>query len=121
MPAWIDYLRHPSEFREFCQYKLFYTPLYQRLPDQETPNCRQCYELLMQTSRSFSRVIQELRPELRESVMVFYLVLRGLDTIEDDMNFGSKEKNELLRMFYTHIDEKGWKFSECMGRIYLSL
>ncbi|EMR10984.1 farnesyl-diphosphate farnesyltransferase [Pneumocystis murina B123] len=112
MAIWTDYLRHPREFKEFCQYKLFYTPLYQRLPDQETHNCRQCYELLIQTSRSFGRVIQELRPELRESVMVFYLVLRGLDTIEDDMNFDSKKKIQLLRTFYTHIDEKGWKFSE---------
>ncbi|KTW27422.1 farnesyl-diphosphate farnesyltransferase [Pneumocystis carinii B80] len=112
MTTWIDYLRHPSELKEVCQYKLFYTPLYQRRPDEETLNCRECYELLIQTSRSFGRVIQELRPELRKSVMVFYLVLRGLDTIEDDMKLDSKKKNELLRMFYTHIDEKGWKFSE---------
>lgn len=44
-----------------------------------------CYELLDATSRSFAAVIQALDPELRPAICVFYLVLRGLDTVEDDM------------------------------------
>lgn len=35
--------------------------------------------------RSFAVVIQQLPPELRDAICVFYLVLRALDTVEDDM------------------------------------
>jgi len=45
-----------------------------------------CYELLDATSRSFAAVIQALDPELRPAICIFYLVLRGLDTVEDDMS-----------------------------------
>lgn len=38
-----------------------------------------------QVSRSFAAVIQQLPKVLAKDVMVFYLVLRGLDTVEDDM------------------------------------
>ncbi|KAG4301518.1 hypothetical protein PCK1_002231 [Pneumocystis canis] len=68
-----------------------------------SPSRRRCYTLLIATSRSFSRVIQELQQPLREAVMVFYLVLRGLDTIEDDPALPPLRKAELLRSFHAHI------------------
>ena len=40
-----------------------------------------CEEVLSHVSRSFGMVIQQLPPRLRLSVTVFYLVLRGLDTV----------------------------------------
>jgi farnesyl-diphosphate farnesyltransferase len=43
-------------------------------------------DVLNRVSRSFAIVIQQLGPELRDAVCVFYLVLRGLDTVEDDMS-----------------------------------
>lgn len=43
-------------------------------------------------------------------VVVFYLVLRGLDTVEDDMTISIEEKEPLLRNFYTHIDDESWTF-----------
>lgn len=59
-------------------------------------------DVLNRVSRSFAIVIQQLGPELRDAVRafvsgrppashmlqvcVFYLVLRGLDTVEDDMS-----------------------------------
>lgn len=43
-------------------------------------------------------------------VVVFYLVLRALDTIEDDTTLDVEEKEPLLRRFYTHIDDKNWTF-----------
>ena len=63
------------------------------------------------TSRSFSAVIQELCPELCVSVSLFYLVLRGLDTIEDDMTIPLATKEPLLRGF-DRILEAGhaWTF-----------
>jgi len=65
------------------------------------------YYLLGLTSRSFARVIQELTPELKDVVCVFYLVLRGLDTIEDDMTIEVNKKINLLKNFHTYNYQKG--------------
>ena len=64
------------------------------------------------TSRSFSSVIQELNPELLVPVALFYLILRGLDTIEDDMTIPLAKKEPLLRNFYTILEQDGWAFDE---------
>jgi len=45
-----------------------------------------CTFILNKVSRSFAGVIAQLPNELRESVCVFYLALRALDTIEDEMD-----------------------------------
>ncbi|KAI8848271.1 isoprenoid synthase domain-containing protein [Chytridium lagenaria] len=71
-----------------------------------------CYYFLNKTSRSFARVIQELDPELRHPVCIFYLVLRGLDTVEDDMTLDLPRKLEVLRSFDKIIYTKGWTFNE---------
>src|ERR1700712_1916900 len=63
------------------------------------------------TSRSFSAVIQELNPELLVPVALFYLILRGLDTIEDDMTIPLETKEPLLRTFENIIEEDGWTFT----------
>lgn len=59
-----------------------------------------CYDSLEKVSRSFAMVIQQLPPDLKDAICVFYLVLRGLDTIEDDMTLEENEKDRLLRHFY---------------------
>lgn len=64
------------------------------------------------TSRSFSSVIQELNPELLVPVALFYLILRGLDTIEDDMTIALERKEPLLRAFDQVLDKDGWTFNE---------
>lgn len=64
------------------------------------------------TSRSFSAVIQELNPELLMPITLFYLVLRGLDTIEDDMTLDIKQKEPLLRSFADNMEKDGWTFTE---------
>lgn len=64
------------------------------------------------TSRSFSSVIQELNPELLVPVALFYLILRGLDTVEDDMTIPLEKKEPLLRAFDGIIEEDGWTFNE---------
>lgn len=65
---------------------------------------------LEMTSRSFSSVIQELHPELLVPIALFYLVLRGLDTIEDDMTIPLAEKEPLLRNFQDILEKDGWNF-----------
>jgi phytoene/squalene synthetase len=52
---------------------------------------------------SFAIVIQQLPNPLRDAICVFYLVLRGLDTVEDDMALKDDFKLPQLRQFHTHI------------------
>ena len=49
---------------------------------------------------SFAVVIQQLPESMRDAVCVFYLVLRALDTVEDDMRLDPKVKIPLLRCFH---------------------
>jgi farnesyl-diphosphate farnesyltransferase len=39
----------------------------------------------------------------RPAVTLFYLVLRGLDTVEDDMTIDTGEKCDLLRNFHNKL------------------
>lgn len=45
-------------------------------------------------------------------VALFYLILRGLDTIEDDMTLSLEKKEPLLRNFQNIIEKEGWTFNE---------
>lgn len=45
-------------------------------------------------------------------ITLFYLVLRGLDTIEDDMTLDIKLKEPLLRNFAENMEKDGWTFTE---------
>ena len=76
------------------------------------PSLRRCYELLDMTSRSFAAVIQQLDVALRPAICIFYLVLRGLDTIEDDMALPRERKVPLLRSFHEVLRQRGWTFTE---------
>jgi farnesyl-diphosphate farnesyltransferase len=67
-----------------------------------------CYAALNKVSRSFAVVIQQLPDQLRDPVCLFYLILRALDTLEDDMRFESSEKLPLLRSFYKFIGDETW-------------
>lgn len=67
-----------------------------------------CYAALNKVSRSFAIVIQQLPEKLKDPVCLFYLILRALDTLEDDMKFDSEKKLPLLRTFYLHIGDENW-------------
>lgn len=43
-----------------------------------------CDEILVKVSRSFAAVIRQLPSSMLVDIMIFYLVLRALDTVEDD-------------------------------------
>lgn len=77
---------------------------------EEPETQRICFEFLDKTSRSFSAVIQELHPELLVPICVFYLTLRGLDTVEDDTSIALETKEPLLRGFKDVLDKDGWSF-----------
>ena len=44
--------------------------------------------------------------------MLFYLILRGLDTVEDDMTLHIEKKDKMCREFYKYLDIPGWIFTE---------
>lgn len=56
-------------------------------------------EMLVKVSRSFAAVIQQLPSTLLVDVLVFYLVLRALDTIEDDTSIPHATKIPMLQSF----------------------
>uniref|UniRef100_A0A0E0E8V6 Squalene synthase n=1 Tax=Oryza meridionalis TaxID=40149 RepID=A0A0E0E8V6_9ORYZ len=69
------------------------------------------YSMLHRVSRSFAIVIQQLGPDLRNAVCVFYLVLRALDTVEDDTSIPTEIKVPILQEFHRHIYNHDWHFS----------
>ena len=81
-----------------------------RNESQETPTLRRCFHYLDKTSRSFSAVIKELNPELLAPICLFYLILRGLDTVEDDMTIPIEDKDPLLRDFHNVLQKNGWTY-----------
>lgn len=111
---------HPSELYALFKYLATPTPkslqhvTADTLPPRTDPfySRAMCYHFLNLTSRSFARVIQELDEELRHPICIFYLVLRGLDTVEDDMTLPLKRKKEVLESFHERIYDRGWNFTE---------
>ncbi|KAI2652338.1 Squalene synthase [Labeo rohita] len=91
--------RHPAYVCFSCQ-------------DSMSETLRTCYAYLNQTSRSFAAVIQALDGELRHAVCIFYLVLRALDTVEDDMSIPLETKVPLLHDFHTFLYQPEWCFTE---------
>lgn len=91
--------------------KVWHQPVHEREEDKESVSSRICFDFLDKTSRSFSAVIQELHPELLLPICLFYLILRGLDTIEDDTSIPAATKTPLLRDFHKRLEEDGWCFS----------
>eukprot|EP00008_Paramoeba_atlantica_P005535 CAMPEP_0201501166 /NCGR_PEP_ID=MMETSP0151_2-20130828/83443_1 /ASSEMBLY_ACC=CAM_ASM_000257 /TAXON_ID=200890 /ORGANISM="Paramoeba atlantica, Strain 621/1 / CCAP 1560/9" /LENGTH=466 /DNA_ID=CAMNT_0047894649 /DNA_START=325 /DNA_END=1726 /DNA_ORIENTATION=- len=53
----------------------------------------------------------ELPEDLKEAVLIFYLVLRALDSIEDDMSVPLEKKIPQLRAFFSRLDQPGYRLS----------
>jgi farnesyl-diphosphate farnesyltransferase len=67
-----------------------------------------CYDILQHVSRSFASVIIQLHEELRDAVCIFYLVLRGLDTVEDDTSVPFSIKKDVLPVFHLKLLDSEW-------------
>ncbi|KAF2102375.1 farnesyl-diphosphate farnesyl transferas-like protein [Rhizodiscina lignyota] len=104
------YTFHPSELRSIIQWTVWHMPVHERDPTKESKELQRCFYFLDKTSRSFSAVIKELNPELLVPVCLFYLVLRGLDTIEDDMTIPLDSKCPELRAFHERLYQDGWTY-----------
>lgn len=98
--------RHPSEFVALLRYRRKISVARRALThvNAVTPHWTYAFAALKDVSRSFAVVIMELHEELRRPVAVFYLVLRALDTIEDDTSVSPCARAGLCRRFYTFLD-----------------
>jgi len=70
-----------------------------------------CDEILGKVSRSFAAVIRQLPSSMLVDILIFYLVLRALDTIEDDTtSFASQDEKMkyLLNFHKTALVDPTW-------------
>uniref|UniRef100_A0A674HAJ2 Squalene synthase n=1 Tax=Taeniopygia guttata TaxID=59729 RepID=A0A674HAJ2_TAEGU len=108
------WLGHPEDIYNLLRFKMGgYRTVMPRM-DTDSLGCglRTCYRYLNQTSRSFAAVIQALDGELRHAVCIFYLVLRALDTVEDDMSIPLDVKVPMLHEFHSYLYQPDWKYTE---------
>ncbi|WFD44327.1 squalene synthase [Malassezia psittaci] len=108
---------HPVEFRALITYKIWRDPVHDFKKNPEASGydrerMRECWKFLDMTSRSFAAVIKELKGELSRVICIFYLVLRALDTVEDDMTLDPQRKIPLLVDFHKVLQDPQWTFTE---------
>ncbi|KAG6403620.1 hypothetical protein SASPL_135846 [Salvia splendens] len=102
-------LKHPEDLYPLVKLKLAARQAEKQIPAE--PHWAFCYSMLHKVSRSFALVIQQLDTDLRDAVCIFYLVLRALDTVEDDTSIASEVKVPILKAFHSHIYNSEWHFS----------
>ncbi|KAF8716336.1 hypothetical protein AX14_012410 [Amanita brunnescens Koide BX004] len=116
----ILFFTRPLEFRSLLQFYIYHEQKRDIKAIKEHPtsgwdrdSMRKCWAFLDKTSRSFAAVIKELEGDLARTICLFYLVLRGLDTIEDDMTIPDEIKQPILRAFHIHTVTPGWTYDGC--------
>ncbi|KAI0316139.1 farnesyl-diphosphate farnesyltransferase [Amylostereum chailletii] len=112
-------LTHPNDVRTLIQFYLYHEPARDITLASEhatsgwnRPSMKRVWELLDMTSRSFAAVIKELDGDLARVICLFYVVLRGLDTVEDDMTIPDDVKQPMLRSFHEKTVTPGWSYAE---------
>ncbi|XP_021753511.1 squalene synthase 1-like isoform X2 [Chenopodium quinoa] len=105
----MDILKHPDELYPLLKLKMAVEQAEKQIPHQL--HWCFCYSMLHKVSRSFALVIHKLDTQLRNAVCVLYLVLRALDTVEDDTSIATDVKLPILRAFHQHIYDSDWHFS----------
>ncbi|KAH6789398.1 squalene synthase 1 [Perilla frutescens var. frutescens] len=102
-------LKHPDDLYPLVKLKLAARNAEKQIPPE--PHWGFCYTMLHKVSRSFGLVIQQLDTDLRDAICIFYLVLRALDTVEDDTSIATEVKVPILISFHRLIYDLEWHFS----------
>ncbi|XP_006864385.1 PREDICTED: squalene synthase isoform X3 [Chrysochloris asiatica] len=107
-------LGHPEEFYNLLRFQMGGSRKMMQKMDQDSlsSSLKTCYKYLNQTSRSFAVVIQGLDEEMRHAICIFYLILRALDTVEDDMTISLERKVPMLHNFHSYLYDPDWCFME---------
>ncbi|XP_031383576.1 squalene synthase 2-like [Punica granatum] len=104
-----EILKHPDEICPMIKLGMQVRETEMRTPELHWAFC---YTMLRRVTSKFAVSLLQLGPEHRNAVrMIFYLVLRALDTIEDDMSLSSEVKTPILEDFHEHIYDRDWHFS----------
>ncbi|XP_074375223.1 squalene synthase-like [Apium graveolens] len=70
-----------------------------------------CHQMLPKVSKSFAALVLQIpQPQLRDSICNMYLLLRNLDTIEDDMQIPADVKTPVLSDYHHFLSDNDWKF-----------
>lgn len=80
-----------------------------------------CFGILKDVSRSFNIVIQQLGDQMRDAICIFYLVLRGLDTVEDDMALDVTIKRARLKSFWKDLEDSNFSMQCGDKEVYRTL
>uniref|UniRef100_H9GM10 Squalene synthase n=1 Tax=Anolis carolinensis TaxID=28377 RepID=H9GM10_ANOCA len=105
-----EWLGHPKELYNLAWFKMGGYKTVMPKMDQDVLSQSLCYKYLNQTGRTAALVIQMLDREVRHAVCIFYLVLRAMDTVEDDMTISLETKIPILQKFHSYLYQPEWRF-----------
>ncbi|XP_031383579.1 squalene synthase 1-like [Punica granatum] len=108
MDSLVDILKHPEEICPLIKLRMVVLGAEKRTLPQ--PHWAFCYTIMSKVARSFAITIVQLDETLRDAILIFYLVLRALDTVEDDMSLSSQVKIPILKDFHEYIYDHDWHF-----------
>lgn len=101
--SFMSQLSYPDEMWQLAKY-LTTSPNNKNKATREGDEAY-CFAVLAKVSRSFAMVIEGLTDDLRTPICVFYLVLRALDTVEDDMDIPNERKKVMLTGFADRLND----------------
>ncbi|KAI4300064.1 hypothetical protein L6164_033481 [Bauhinia variegata] len=88
-------LKHPEEIYPLLKFKMAIKNAKKQIPKK--PHWAFCYTILHKVAGSSAFIIQHLHSELRDSILILYLVLRALDTI------GGTDDCKVLMEHFHHV------------------
>ncbi|KAK2644807.1 hypothetical protein Ddye_020002 [Dipteronia dyeriana] len=108
-----EVLKHPDEFHVLLKLKLAVRHAEKQIiPPLDHPHWGFCYTLLNKfTNGGTTLLLQPFEPQLRNVLCIFYLILRALDTVEDDTSIPTEVKVPVLIDFHRHVYDPDWHFS----------
>lgn len=96
---------------------LYLSPMPSNLVVAHNADLAFCEEILVAVSRSFAAVIRQLPSIMLEDVAIFYLVLRALDTVEDDMTAFPSNAVKIQHLMEFHTTALGENMEWCMDGV----
>ncbi|KAL5858309.1 hypothetical protein ACOSQ3_005767 [Xanthoceras sorbifolium] len=103
-----EILKYPEELYYLVKLKMALRGAEKHIPSQ--PHWAFCYTMVYKFLRN-ALIFQQFETKIKDAVCVFYLVLRVLDTIEDDTGIPTEVKVPMLIDFSRHLNDINWHYS----------